>query len=221
MNRIKQRHATLIVLLAMSACLPGAFAAEWQLLKDTGSLRVERRPYRGSRLDELRGVTVVKATLNAVMALLRDASFNQHWVYRSGGATILEEEGYARVYVYGIVDTPLPMRDRDTVVRFDYAQDPESKVIQINISNFPAFIPDKDGYVRVPDFGGFWKLEPRDGGRVEVTYQVRGNPGGWVPLWLANYAAEVSVTRTLENMGEAVERYAGARSEAVLEVSDG
>jgi hypothetical protein len=221
MKMFPAQHTFLATLLACLLLAPMAGAGEWQLVKDTGNLRVERRPYAGSSLAELRGVTVVQATLNEVMALLRDAPFNQQWVYRSGGARILEERGYAQVYVYGIVDAPLPLRDRDTVVRFDYAQDPVSGVITVGITNFPEFAPEESGLVRVPDFGGFWRLQPRQGGRVEVTYQVRGDPGGWVPLWLANYAAEVSVTQTLANMGKAVQRYRGAESEYVMELPGG
>jgi hypothetical protein len=211
---------SLIAAMLSTLSAPIVAAADWQLVKDTGKLRVERRPYEGSSLAELRGVTVVKASLNEVMALLRDASFNEHWVYRSGGARILQAEGYARVYVYGIVDAPLPLRDRDTVVRFDYEQDAQSRLIRITITNFPDFIPAEKGLVRVPDFGGFWQLQPREGGRVEVTYQVRGDPGGWVPVWLANYAAEVSVTKTLARMAEALRGYEGARSEYVSELPD-
>ena len=219
MDAIIQRYAVLLTCLAVLLCLPAAQAAEWQVVKDTGSLLVERRAYQGSSVDELRGVTVLKASLNAVMALLRDASFNQEWVHRSGGAKILEENGYAQVYVYGIVDAPLPLQDRDTVVRFDYTQDPMTRSIRVDISNFASYVPEHSDYVRVPNFGGFWRLVPRDGGRVEVTYQVRGKPGGWVPLWLANYAAQISVTRTLQNMGKVVQRYEAAHSDAVVEAT--
>jgi hypothetical protein len=217
MKPVQRYFAGLALLLVTCSWLSGACAAEWEVLKDTGKLRVERRPYQGSPLDELRGVILVHATLNSVMALLRDAPYNQHWVYRSGGARILRQEGYARSWVYGIVDAPPPLRDRDSVVRFDFQQDVQSKAILVTFSNVPGFIPENRGYVRVPDFGGFWKLEPRDGGRVEVTYQVRGSPGGWVPVWLANYAAEISVLRTLQNMPLALERYEGGHTPEVQE----
>lgn len=166
---------------------------------------------------ELRGRTRVQASLNAVMALLKDADYNQHWVYRSGGAKILQASGYAQAYVYGVVDAPWPMQDRDTVVRFDYAQDSETRVIRIEISNFPDFHPRQPGLVRVPDFGGFWQLEPVAAGHVEVIYQVHGHPGGWVPVWVANYAAQVSVTRTLQQLPAAVRRYRGAYDSEVRE----
>lgn len=181
------------------------------------NLRVLQRNYAGSELDEIKGVVRVKASLNAVMALLKDASFNQHWVYRSGGARILEESGYAQAYVYGVVDAPLPMSDRDTVVRFDYQQNPLTKEITVTITNVPDFIEPQEGLVRVPDMGGHWHLKPEADGWVEVTYQIYGDPGGWIPAWLANHAAVLSVKHSLANLIEAVPRYANARSEFVAE----
>ena len=196
-----------------------AMAGDWQPVSNDGKVSVQRREYRGSALQEIRGVTRLKASLNAVMALLKDAQFNQHWVYRSGGATILKENGYQQAYVYGVVDAPWPIQDRDAVVRFDYWQHPQSAEITITITNSPAFIEPESGYVRVPDFGGFWRLRPLADGWVEVTYQVHGDPGGWIPVWLANSAAITSVTRTLENMASVVGRYSGARSQFVREAS--
>jgi hypothetical protein len=207
----------LAALLGMSS--PG-MAQDWDRVYESDLLTVERRDYRGSALDEIRGKIRVKASLNAVMALLKDASFNQQWVYRSGGAEILQESGYAQAYVYGVVDAPWPMTDRDTVVRFDYSQHAQTLAITIAISNFPDFIPHKSGLVRVPDFGGFWNLAPMPDGWVDVTYQVYGKPGGWIPVWIANKAAVVSVTNTLLTMPSVLGRYAQVRSETVRELAD-
>ena len=202
------------VLLALPA-----MAGDWQPVPNGEDVFVQRREYQGSALQEIRGVTRLKASLNAIMALLKDAPFNRNWVYRSGGATILKENGYKQAYVYGFVDAPWPMQDRDTVVRFDYWQHPESAEITITITNFPAFTEPESQFIRVPDFGGFWRLRPQADGWVEVTYQVYGDPGGWIPVWLANYAAITSVTKTLKNMASAVRHYSGARSEFVREAS--
>jgi hypothetical protein len=196
-----------------------AHANAWELLLEDENLRVQQRPYAGSALNEIRGVTHIKASLNALMALLKDAEFNQQWVYRSGGATILKENGHAQAYVYGIVDAPWPMRDRDTVVRFDYRQQPDTHIITIAITNFPDFIASKDVFVRVPDFGGYWELRPEKEGWVKVTYQVYGDSGGLIPVWMANYAAARSVTKTLQNMQTAVKHYKNARSAFVVDTS--
>ncbi len=196
-----------------------AQASEWEPVYADENVSVQRRDYAGSELDEIKGVVRVKATLNAVMALLKDAQFNREWVYRSGGASILQDAGYAQAYVYGVVDAPFPMSDRDTVVRFDYQQDTVTKEITITITNFPDFIAAKAELIRVPRIGGYWKLKPEADGWVEVTYQVYGDPGGWIPVWIANRAAVVSVQETLRNMKSAVSRYEGARSEFVEEAA--
>ena len=210
-------RAELALCLVMSV---GSVRAQaWEVVLEAGDLQVWQRPYAGSSLNEIRGELSVRASLNALMALLKDAPFNRHWVYRSGGARILEESGYEQAYVYGIVDAPWPMHDRDTVVRFDYEQHPETQIITIGITNFPDYLPRQGDFVRVPDFGGFWKLEPREGGRVTVTYQVHGDPGGWIPVWIANRAAEVSVINTLRNLPSVVGRYEGVRSEFVEELA--
>ncbi len=209
------RFFNFVLLALMASTVDGADG--WQTVFDEGGVRVQQRPYLDSPLMEVRGEIRVTSSLNALMALLRDAPYNQQWVYRSGGASILEQVGYAQAYVYGIVDAPWPMQDRDTVVRFDYQQDPRTREIRINIVNFPDHVPHEPGFVRVPDFGGFWRLRPLPQGEVEVTYQVHGAPGGWVPVWMANYAAAVSVNRTLHNLPSALERYRGARSQHVLE----
>lgn len=198
-------------------CL-SARAGAWELVVDQQNLQVERRPYAGSALMEIRGTTRLRASLSAIMTLLRDDAYNEHWVYRSGGARILRQDGDTRAWVYGVVDAPWPIADRDTVVRFDYRQAPTSGVITIDITNAPDFVPHKDPYIRVPDFGGFWQLRPQGDGDVQVIYQVRGDPGGWIPIWVANRAALVSVERTLRNMPHAVARYADATADYVREV---
>lgn len=217
---MRRRSVSLVlpVFILMLQIAKPVMANDWELVHKADNLRVSKRDYAGSALDEIKGVVRVKASLNALMALLKDAPFNQHWVFRSGGARILEESGHAQAYVYGVVDAPLPMSDRDTVVRFDYAQDPRTKDIIVTITNFPDFIAPVAEHVRVPEMGGFWGLKPEAGGWVEVTYQIHGDPGGWIPAWLANQAALLSVRHTLENLAVVVHRYADARSEFVQEL---
>jgi hypothetical protein len=156
--------------------------------------------------------------MGSIMDLLQDADFNDRWVYRSGGARILARDGDSRAYVYGVVDAPWPMQDRDTVVRFDARRNAGTGAITITITNEADYVPPVDGLVRVPEFGGFWELRPQPDDAVLVTYQVYGHPGGVIPIWLANRAAARSVLLTLRNMPAAVRRYepGGTAREAEL-----
>ena len=70
----------------------------------------------------------------------------------------------------------------------------------------PAYLPEAAGYVRVAEVSGFWKLEPKGVGEVEVTYQLHTEPGGSVPSWLANSFVVDAPFNTLKAMRERAER---------------
>ncbi|MEM1111993.1 MAG: hypothetical protein AAGI11_08810 [Pseudomonadota bacterium] len=203
------------LLLLCIVAVPVRAEPEWVTRHDAGGLLVESRPHAGSSIEAFRGRLTLAATLGEIIALLQDADYNKRWVYRSGGARVLAAEGIERTWVHGVVDAPAPMKDRDTVVRFDLEQDPESRVILIKIVNQPTYLPEQPEVVRVPEFGGFWRLEPESDEAVRVVYQVYGDPGGFVPGWLANLAALRSVVATLQAMPRAVRRYAGTRVEGI------
>lgn len=69
----------------------------------------------------------------------------------------------------------------------------------------PEYLPEVDGYVRVSRIDGFWEFAPKEGGEVEVTYQVHTEPGGNVPSWLANkfvVEAPYNTLRQLRSLAE-------------------
>ena len=70
---------------------PTTHANGWELVFESEDLVVQRRDYKGSQLKEIKGVTRVRASLNALMALLKDAGFNHHSVYRSARSEFVEE----------------------------------------------------------------------------------------------------------------------------------
>ncbi|MGB1141845.1 MAG: hypothetical protein ACPG1A_13165, partial [Halioglobus sp.] len=60
-----------------------ARSEDWQVIHDDGDVLVQQRAYIDSPLMELRGQTRLRGSLGEVMALLKDADFNDQWVYRS------------------------------------------------------------------------------------------------------------------------------------------
>jgi hypothetical protein len=55
----------LAVLLLLAALAPApVLASDWKTVVESGDLRVQRRPYPGSALQEIRGVTRIEASLN-------------------------------------------------------------------------------------------------------------------------------------------------------------
>ena len=68
--------ALLGFILMLQAAVP-AMANDWQVVYKSDNLRVSKRDYAGSALDEIKGQVRVKASLNAVMALLKEFGCQQ------------------------------------------------------------------------------------------------------------------------------------------------
>jgi hypothetical protein len=85
-------------------------------------LHVDRRAHTGWLLQEMRGVVRVRASLNAIMALLRMLTSTTSGCIAAAAQGIAGGGLCARMY--GVVDAPWPMQAGDTIVRFDYGKIP-------------------------------------------------------------------------------------------------
>ena len=77
------------------------------------------------------------------------------------------------------------MTARDSVLHITTVQGADGSLTR-QLEGAPKYIPEKQGFVRVAEVQGYWKLVPKGPNSTEVTYQVHTEPGGSVPSWLAN-----------------------------------
>jgi len=107
-------------------------------------------------------------------------------------------------YAY-TVNKAFPIAGRDAIVRNVIRQDPEIRVVTIEIEGQPDFIPPNKKLVRVKHIKGFWRFRPLGQGKVEIVYQVHSDPGGGIPAWLVNSFVVKQPFRTLVNMKKIIE----------------
>jgi hypothetical protein len=60
------------LMFALQLAVP-VYGATWETVFEEGGVTVQRRPYRDSPLMEMKGEVRVASSLNALMALLKDA----------------------------------------------------------------------------------------------------------------------------------------------------
>lgn len=190
------RVCPLVVLLWSSLVT----AADWELIRDDDTIRLFARSVPGSPIRELKGVTTVRSSLAGLVALLQDAEANDEWIYHSGGVKVLQQISEREALVYAVTEAPWPIADRDAVIRFALTQNPRTLAITITMSAHPDYLPVQPPHVRMPVFQGFWLLQPRREGLIEVVCQLHAEPGGNLPIWLANPAAERAAYQTLVNL---------------------
>ena len=112
---------------------------------------------------------------------------------------------------YEQVAVPLA-RDRDYTVRLRKRINAVAQRYEILFTSANDAGPPPDGrHVRVPRIQGSWTVEPgADGKGSLVRYDVRTEPGGAIPSWLANRAQRAAAAdlvramlkRAQENTGQ-------------------
>lgn len=171
------RFAALLVALLH---LPSASAASDWVLKVADSeadiqifSRVNERGY-----PEFRGVTKVRSTLSAFVALFKDLEHMPSWAYRIRKAERLTVVSETETYAYTVNALPPPLYDRDAVVHSTIAQDPATLKMTFRGSGAPDYAPKNDRYVRMPVVESLWTFTPLGAGMVEVVFEGYGDPGG-------------------------------------------
>lgn len=209
MRRVRCLAAAAGVLLALSA--DSCAAADWELKVEDGSADIQiyvRTTEQG--YPEFKGVTKIKSTLSAFIALFRDVDNMPNWAYRISEVRTLKRVSDAEVYAYTVNSLPFPLHDRDAVVRSTLGQDRNTLKVTIKGSTVPDYVPRDDRYVRMPVVESFWSFTPLGGGIVEVVFQGYGDPGGSLSSGLMAWFIQLSISEapyyTLLNMQKMIAR---------------
>ena len=175
-------HRYIAMKFAATACLiftaSLAFAdnADWKAVKQKGNVTVMQRAVEGSPYKATNGTIRTSASLFSILAVLRDSAACTEWLYKCKfGETVKEYNSSERVY-YTVIDAPLTLSDRDMFIHSVVTYDPDRRRVDIALSGVADYKPPRKGKVRVLDLTGFWVLQEREDGEVDMTYQIHSNP---------------------------------------------
>ncbi len=179
----------------------------WQLKKEVDGIKIYLRSSPTSRLKELKTVNRFKTSLSTLVALIADKEAYPKWVYGCSKSYFIKKINAHESYHYQETKTPWPLTNRDLVVHTILRQDTISKVVTIQSTGVPAYLPEKHSNVRVPEFNACWKFTPLANETVEVEYYMSLDPGGEIPDWVVNLAVTEGPVRTLQNMEALLHQY--------------
>ena len=204
----KTNYPFLLPILLFIAPIFGAAQneADWELKRDKDGVKVYMREVEGSKIKEMRFETEIEASLNAITAILMDIDGFDNWVYASMGSEVIEEISETEVYYYTQIDFPWPMSNRDLVLYSRFWQDPKTLAIRSETYSVHDMKPEDDDFVRIKKADLFWTFTPIDHKRVKVEYYLNSDPGGNIPAWLINIAADQGPYLTMVKFKEEIEK---------------
>ena len=182
------RNIVLILLPIIALWELSAYSqGKWVLEKKKAGIQIFLREVAGSGLKEFRGVTCLQNTrLASLVKLLDDTESYTEWLHKCKEAKLLKRISERERITYLVIDSPWPIRDRDSINYSIIHQDVKSLAIRIQIIGKKDFIGEKSGLVRIPMMKGYWLFKPLKDGTTMVVYQMHSDPGGSIPHWLAN-----------------------------------
>lgn len=190
--------ALLLVLLAVSA--PVFAAAPWELASDRDGIRVYTQHVPGQDMKNFRGVVRVQASMRQVLAALVDSEAMPEWFFHLREARMLEIGGAQGAYMYLWLRGIWPVSDRDAVIRLHLHQQPDTLALHMDAEAAPAYMPPMRDRVRIPRLRSGWVVTPLGPALTEIRLDGNADPGGRIPVWIANTVVTLMPRDTLHKL---------------------
>ena len=191
----------------------------WEFKKESEGIKVYYRESKASNVKELKITFNVDASLNTMMAVLKDIPAFTEWIYKCEEPRFIKKVSDKEIYYYNKINFPWPLSDRDAIAKSTVSQDPATKVIRTHNVAIPDLEPENKGVVRIQNLDIQWIITPIDATTSHVDYFLLADPGGSLPKWLINMAIEKGPLKSMKAFREMVkkEKYQGIKIEGIMD----
>ncbi|MFJ3483031.1 START domain-containing protein [Pseudomonas sp. NPDC090202] len=193
--------------LLLTACCTSAIAEDWQLAKEEDGIKVYLTHSPDSQYQSFRGVARIKADVPTLTRLQENLTIGCTWLYTCADMRLVKIDGDT-IYVYLTTALPWPASPRDMVLQVQTEQLDNGAIIR-HLSAANGMEPPVPGMIRVEQLQGVWMMVPKGERDTEVTYQLKAEPAGYIPPWLANRFVTDIPMKTLKVLRAVAERQGG------------
>ncbi|MFW5989335.1 MAG: START domain-containing protein [Desulfosudaceae bacterium] len=176
--------AALLLLLTAA----GLAESEWEHLYTKDGIEIYKKTLPGTDVCAFKGVGFVDAKMEVIGCVLRDIPAYPQWMAKCKKALVLKDIDRNTKILYNVIDAPFPYKDRDMVVDNEtvYNLDNGTAEITFGVAEDTSLAPPSGKYVRVEELSGRYLLEFFGREKTRLTYLHRADPGGNIPVSLAN-----------------------------------
>ncbi len=204
-------YSILYLLIIFTFNLTAVGENDWKLIQDNNGVKVYKRTFIDSPVDEFRGVTIVNAKIEVIGEVLSNFSDHPKWMDRckENKSVKIYEDGSRICHI--TIDVPWPFSARDIIAEqtLDVSLNKEKRTVIITIDlhsiDYPG-MPPKEGSVRIKNFTSKYILEYIDRNNTKVTFQTKTDLGGNMPKEFANYGNRSVPYNTLFNLHKEVKK---------------
>ena len=169
---------------------------KWDMVQNKDGIQVYSRNNSLSNIKEVKVVSKINTSLSALVYLIKDADNQPNWAYKLSYVEQIKNYNDKHWCTYAVADVPWPLEDRDNVTDVNLVQNKDSSIV-ISSKSVDNMVVEKDDKVRIPFIKASWTFKPINNGKIEVSFQLLTDLGGYVPDWIVNLFIEKGPYETL------------------------
>lgn len=191
------------VLLTVALLFPlwaKADQSVWTLAGDDQGIAIYTRKLPGNTYKDFKGMMQIDAPMKQVVATLADVTTMHEWFFLLREARFIAGPKPGETFVYMAINGIWPVSARDVVAQVTVRQDPDTHVIHVDVQSRGGVLPPQAGYVRMPRMISSWTLRPLSPTKTAIELEGHGDPGGMIPMSLANMVVTTVPRQSMEKM---------------------
>lgn len=161
-----------------------------------------------------RATSIINANVTSVAAVILDTDSLTRWVPYVSDVNVIERNDSNGTFIIRMqLDFPFPLQDRDVLIQGKISQASDGTVTIKNKAIQDSRAPEQHNVVRLNHYEGDWTLKPLGAAKTEVSTTGYGDPGGVIPLSVANLFVQQQPYQMLGRMQDYVKnsRYQNPR----------
>ena len=120
----------------------------WELKKEKDNIKVYTRESDESNVNEVKVITEIKASKDALVEIVYDIESYTKWVANIESAEVLEVVTDREIFYYFEAAVPWPFSNRDDIMHFQYEENAVNNSVKITFKDSPDYLPEKKTIVR-------------------------------------------------------------------------
>jgi len=185
------------LLFAASASQADPIVADWQPTKTKNGVAVSTAEIAGSRFLAYKAHTIIKASLDDVLAAITDHTGYPEWYDNCLEAELLEWLEPDGAVVRIVIKTPFPLANREAINQVVITR--QGSEAMVSLTSRPTAKEPVKGLVRMTRASGSWHLRTVEAG-TEVTHTYHADPKARVPAWMVNRFVVEAPIASLTNL---------------------
>jgi len=176
----------------------------WKEKKNKKGIAISTSSVVGSSFKAVRGEMVVKASVEALVALVEDMEACSDWAAMCKESRVEKRVSEKESFAYIYNDIPFPVTDRDVYTHVVWSRNPETKRVTMTSTATKGGTA-KTKAVRIENAVSQWHFTPKGDGTTFVENFAHIDPNGPTPAWITNLMLVDSPYKSMNKMRSIVE----------------